>query len=181
MNLLSDFFQSKEGGQILTEQEATVKKSIALVKKRIAFNRDVYKVKASTADGAEITLGEKGAEFENVDFVAGLWRVQTKFPYEITRVRDKDVVLLDKLPHQENTNFEYWRAKIVGYNCHGPFILQGNMTDLIVAKYDTDDGCIWGYGSSIESARAFLGLKLFDIYRQEIHRVACSGKPKQQK
>ena len=173
MNPLSDFLQPQKGGRILTEQEAQTAKIGA-------FCSDVYKVKAVDEAGNQITLGEKGAKLENVDFVAGLWRIQTKFPYEITRVRDKDVVLMNKLPHQESTNFEYWAAKQVGYNCYGPFVFQGNKPDLIVAKYDTDDGSLWGYGSSIESARAFLGLKLYDKYKDVIHRIACKNKLEQE-
>ena len=168
MNLLSDFFTAKDGGRIPEDK--------AKIAKIGAFCKDVYEVKAVMADGCSITLGEKGAKLEDVDFVAGLWRVQKNFPYEITRVRDKDVVLMNKLPHQENTNFEYWDAKLVGYNCYGPFVLQGKDANLIVAKYDTDEGCIWGYGTTIESARAFLGLKLYDMYKDVIHSIACKNK-----
>ena len=173
MNPLSDFLQPQKGGRILTEQEAQTAKIGA-------FCSDVYKVKAVDEAGNQITLGEKGAEFENVDFVAGLWRIQTKFPHKITCVRDKDVVLMNKLPRQESTNFEYWQAKVVGYNCYGPFVLQGSTADLVVAKYDTDNGPLWGYGATIEAARAFLGLKLYDIYKDDIHRIACKNKLQQE-
>ena len=168
MNLLSDFFTAKGGGRIPEDK--------AKIAKIGAFCKDVYEVKAVTADGFSITLGEKDAKLENVDFVAGLWRVQKKFPHEITRVRDKDVVLMNKLPRQENTYFEYWDAKQVGYNCYGQFILQSQDANLITAKYDTDDGCIWGYGATIESARAFLGLKLYDMYKDVIHLIARKNK-----
>lgn len=171
MNPLSDFFTAKDGGRIPEDK--------AKIAKIGRFSSDVYNVKAITVDGHEITLGEKGAKLEDVDFVAGLWRVQKKFPHKITRVRDKDVVLTNKLSHQESTNFEYWDAKLVGYNCYGPFVLQGKDANLIVAKYDTDDGCIWGYGSTIESARAFLGVKLYDTYKDIIHLIACKNKLKQ--
>jgi len=171
MNPLSDFFIAKDGTRIPEDK--------AKIAKIGAFCKDVYEVKAITAGGRKITLGKKGAKIEDIDFVAGLWRVQKKFPHEITRVRDKDVVLMNKLPHQESTNFEYWDAKLVGYNCYGPFILQGQDANLIVAKYDTDNGCIWGYGTTIESARAFLGLKLYDMYKDVIHLIACKNKLKQ--
>ena len=173
MNPLSDFLKSKGGGKILTEQEA-----IGL--KKTAFAHDVGKVKAIDEAGNQITLGEKGAEFENVDFVAGLWRIQTKFPHKITCVRDKNVVLMNKLPRQESTNFEYWQAKVIGYNCHGPFIIASNASDIVVACYDTDNGPLWGYGATIEAARAFLGLKLYDMYKDLIHGIACKNKLQQE-
>jgi len=72
--------------------------------------------------------------------------------------------------------FEYWTAKNVGYNCYGPFSLQGDGFDYIVAKYETDDGVYWGYGETIEKARAFLGLKLYDEYKHLINSVACKKK-----
>lgn len=170
MNPLSDFFIAKDGTRLSED--------IAKIVKMGAFFNDVYTAKAITANGRTITLGKKGAKLENVDFVAGFWRVQKKFPYKITRVRDKEVVLMNKLQHKESTNFKYYNAKLVGYNCYGPFISKGNNADLIVARYDTDNGCLWGYGSTIESARAFLGLKLYDEYKNVIHAIACQNKLK---
>jgi len=170
MNPLSDFFIAKNGNRIPEDKAEIVK--IA------RFCSDVYNVKAVNENGGQITLGKEGATMDDVDFVAGLWRIQTKFPYKITRVRDKDVVLMNKLPHQESTNFEYWNAKLVGCNCYGPFIIQGSKPDLIVARYDTDKGYLWGYGATIEAARAFLGLKLYDEYKDVIHSIACKNKLK---
>lgn len=171
MNPLSDFFKPLENGRILTPDQAEIAKIGA-------FYSKIGKVKAITENGRQITLGKPGAELDDVDLIAGLWRIQNKFNHKITRVRDKDVVLTNKLPHQESTNFEYWNAKLVGYNCYGPFILQGNKPDLIVARYDTDNGPLWGYGQTLESARAFLGLKLYDEYKDVIHSIACKNKLK---
>lgn len=173
MNPLSDFLQPLKNGHVLTQEQAEIAKIGA-------FSSGIGTLSAYTETGCQIILGEPGAKLEDVDLVGGLWRVQNKFNRKITRVRDKDVVLTNKLPHQESTNFEYWNAKLVGYNCYGPFILQGNKADLIVAKYDTDKGCLWGYGATIESARAFLGLKLYDEYKDVIHSIACQKKIKQQ-
>lgn len=97
-------------------------------------------------------------------FVGGFWRVQEHFPYEITRVRDKDMVIMDRIKYRDKTEFEYYNAKSVGYNCYGPFMTNGNTSDYVVSKSVTNKGVCWGYGKSIESARAFLGLKLFDEY-----------------
>ena len=170
MNSLSDFFIAKDGTRIPEDR--------AQIAKIGAFCRDVYKAKAVTANGRKITLGKRGAKLENVDKVAGLWRIQTKFPHKITRVRDKDVVLIKKSKQKDSTNFKYWEAKVVGYNCHGPFIFSGEKPDLIVARYDTDDGPLWGYGATIEAARAFLGLKIWDKYKDVIHAAVRGKKTK---
>lgn len=171
MNPLSDFFKPLTNGHVLTEEQAKIAKIGC-------FCKDVYTAKAVTENGHKITLGKKGAKLDDVDLVAGLWRVQKKFPYEIVRVRDIDVVLMDKIQHTESTNFEYWNAKLVGYNCYGPFIFSGKKHDFIVARYDTDQGSYWGYGQTIEAARAFLGLKLYDEYKDVIHSIACKNKQK---
>lgn len=171
MNPLSDFLQPLKNGHVLTQEQAEIAKIGA-------FSSGIGTLSAYTETGCQIILGEPGAKLEDVDLVGGLWRVQNKFKHKIVRVRDKDVVLMEKLPHQESTNFEYWNAKLVGYNCYGPFILQGNKPDLIVARYDTDNGPLWGYGQTLESARAFLGLKLYDEYKDVIHSIACKNKLK---
>ena len=170
MNPLSDFFRTKDGGRIPADK--------AEIAKIATFCKDAYKTKAVTANGRKITLGKRGAKLGNVDFVAGLWRVQKKFPYEITHVRDKDMVLIKKLDYNESTNFEYWTAKLVGYNCYGPFINQGTRDNFIVSRCITDKGEFWGYGTTIESARAFLGLKIWDELRDVIHAAVFSEKTK---
>jgi len=161
MNPLSDFFVAKDGTRIPEDKAKIVKTG--------TFCNDVYNVKALTPSGRKITLGEQGAKLENVDRVAGLWRVQQKFPYTITRVRDKDMVLIKKLNYNENTKFEYWTAKLVGYNCYGPFIIGGKAPDFIVSHCVAGENEFWGYGTTIESARAFLGLKIWDELRDVIH------------
>ncbi len=170
MNPLSDFFIAKDGTRIPEDQ--------AQIAKIGAFCKDVYNVKAVTNTGKKITLGEQGAKLENVDFVAGLWRVQTKFPHEITHVRDKDMVLMNKIQHTESTNFEYWTAKLIGYNCYGPFIIEGNRNDFIVSRCVVNKGVFWGYGTTIESARAFLGLKIWDEMRDVIRAAVFRDKTK---
>lgn len=171
MNPLSDFFKAKDGSRIPEDK--------AKIAKIGAFCNDVYNAKAFTSNGRTITLGEKGAKLENVDFVAGLWRVQKKFPYKITRVRDKNMVLFNKIDHNESTNFEYWTAKLVEYNCYGPFIIEDSKPDFIVSRCVTDKGEFWGYGATIESARAFLGLKIWDEYRDVIHDAVFNRVKKQ--
>lgn len=112
-------------------------------------------------------------------FVAGIWRVQDKLPYDITKVRDKDMVLIKKLDRVENTLFDFWSAKMVSYNCYGPFIIDIANTDYIVAQYETDNGIRWGYGKTIEDARAYLGIKLYDEYKDVINAIACKNKNKE--
>lgn len=162
MNPCSDFLKPLPNGLVLTEDQAEFVK-------KAAFCKAVHNEKAISANGRKIVLGEKGAKLENVDRVAGLWRVQKKFPHKITRVRDRDMVLIKKLNYNENTKFEYWTAKLVEYNCYGPFIIDGNGADFIVSHCVTNKNEFWGYGTTIESARAFLGLKIWDEHRDVIH------------
>ena len=131
---------------------------------------------AIKSDGNLIPL--KQCKISDVAFIAGMWRIQETFRHKITRVRDKDMVLLSKLNRIENTLFEFWTAKVVGYNAYGPFISVAEKPDYIVAKYETDNATHWGYGRTLEEARAFLGLKLFDEYKDLINSVACRNKLK---
>lgn len=112
----------------------------------------------------------------DVKFVAGLWRVQNKFEHKIQMVRGQEFVLLEKLNRVEKNLFEFYRAGVVGRNCYGRFLING--ADLIVAKYETDDETFWSYGSTIEQARAFMGIRLYDKYQDLIHATACKNKTK---
>lgn len=144
------------------------------------FSSDKHEKQAVAENGTKITLGDDGATEDMVDLIGGQWHIQNNFDYsKIVRVRDKDMVLMDKLPRKEDNRFEYWNAKLVGYNCFGPFLSKGNNPDYIVAKYETDNGPLWGYGKTLEEARAFLGLKLFDEYKDIIHIIANRNKLKQ--
>ncbi len=146
-----------------------------LAKKRLAYWADCDQAKAYRSDGTAINL--RDVNIADVEFVAGLWRVQNYFPHKVQCVRDRNVVLADKLSHTERIPFEYWHAYTVSENCYGRYL--SAKPDLIVAKYETDDGIYWGYGNTIEQARAFLGIKLFDKYMDLIHAHAC--KKSQQK
>lgn len=114
-----------------------------------------------------------------VEFIGGRWRIQKKFPHKIQMIRDREMVLLKQLPHQDHVLFDYYTACAVGWNCYGPFIL--NNADYIVAKYTTDNGVFWGYGRTIEQARAFLGIKLYDEHMDLIHKHACQKQLSRQK
>ena len=118
----------------------------------------------------------KDYDMGRLAFVAGVWCIQEKLPYKIMRIRDKDMVLIEKLNRIENTLFEFYSAKTVSYNCYGPFISKDKSYDYIVAKYETDNGALWGYGKTLEDARAYLGIKLYDEYKDVIHRIACRDK-----
>ena len=168
-NPLSDFWASKNGGR-LSELEA----SAVFIGK---FLEDLGKEYAVDEKLNKIKLGEEGAEHYNVDKVGGFWRIQRKCPYKITRVRDKDMILLNKLNHVENTLFEFWTAIEAVYNCYG-ILLHDMNYNYIVAKYDTDKETYMGYGYTLEEARAFLGLKLYDEYKDLINSVACRNKLK---
>ena len=137
--------------------------------KRALYNRAVENgAVAYTGFKQSVPLGSPGAEFDDVEFIAGLWRVQNKFPYEITNVREKDFVLVAKLPHHERTNFEYYSAAAVIWGGMGASA-DVNRPDWIVAKYETPHGVCWSYGRTIEEARAFMGIKLCDEFQDLFH------------
>lgn len=129
------------------------------------------------ADGKPVPLTD--VKFENVELICGLWRIQESFPHTTQKVRDIEVVLAEKLSHTERIPFEYWRAYRIGENCYGRYLFA--KPDVIVAKYETDNVTYWGYGNTIEQARAFLGIKLFDEHMDLIHAVACHNARKSQK
>ncbi len=112
-------------------------------------------------------------DIERVEFIGGLWRIQIDYPYKIERVRDKDFVIMDKLPRQERNLFDFYRAKSVTFNCYGPFTMPDDFD--FIAKYKTDKCTYCAYGRTIEQARAFLGIKLYDEYMDLIHSHLCSG------
>lgn len=139
-------------------------------------NRDFNRARAAGAvayksDGTTVSL--RDVKLSQVEFIAGLWRFQNEFPHPIQRVRDIDVVLGQKLMHQEKNLFEFFQGYRVANNCYGYFI--SKKPDCIVAKYTTDHGTYWSYGATIEQARAFLGIKLYDEYMDLIHSVACKN------
>ena len=172
LNPMSDFWFAPDG----TRRSAA---EANMVKIECFFN-DVGNVKAIAENGKHITLGKAGAKLEQVDRINGVWHIQNNFDYsKITRVRDKDMILIKKLDRTETTNFEFWSAKSVGYNCFGPFISKDNGYDYIVAKYETDEGILYGYGKTLEQARAYLGLKLYDEYKDVIHIIANRKRLKQ--
>ena len=172
-NPLSDFWKSPKDGSKLTRDQAT---AFFIT----TFLRDMNNGEYAFDDKLnKIKLGADGADHSVVDKVGGLWRIQNTVPYNITRVRDKDMVLGNKLDRVENTLFEYYNAREVNYNCYGPFVF--DEYTYIVAKYETDNETLWGYGKNIEGARAFLGLKLYDEYKDIIHAIVCRNKTKRQK
>lgn len=110
-------------------------------------------------------------DINRVEFIGGLWRIQIDFPYKIERVRDKDFVVMEKLPRQEKNLFDFYRAKTVTFNCYGPFTMPDDWD--YVAKYETDKYTYCAYGRTIEQARAFLGIKLYDECANLIHEKLC--------
>lgn len=143
-----------------------------VAEKRVAYNR-------ALSDGAvayigfnqTIPLGDPGTEFNEVEFIGGLWRVQKKFPYEITEVRDRQFVLVEKLPRTEKNKFEYYKAALATWGGTGCSANTAN-PDWIVAKYETPRGTFMSYGQTIEQARAFLAISIYDEYQNLIHGAA---------
>ena len=141
-----------------------------LAEKRTAYNNALNNHCVAWIDAnTSITLGRYGAEFNDVEFIGGLWRVQQPFTHKITHVRDLDFVLGEKLPHQEHTKFDFYRAYRVSINCYGRYISENrNGYDYIVAKYETSRGTFWSYGKTIADARAFLAISIYDAYQDLI-------------
>lgn len=140
-----------------------------VAEKRALYNRAIESgAVAYTGFQQSVPLGAPGAEFNDVEFIAGLWRVQNKFPYEITNVREKDFVLIKKLPHHERTNFEYYSAAALVWGGNG-CSADVKHPNWIVAKYETPHGVCWSYGRTIEEARAFMGIKLCDEFQDLFH------------
>jgi len=140
--------------------------------KRVAYNRALDSgAVAYTGFKQTVPLGSPGAEFNDVELVAGLWRVQKKFPYEITNVRNRQFVLVEKLPRSEKNKFEYYLAAAAtwgGTGCSADV----EHPDWIVAKYETPRGTFMSYGQTIEQARAFLAISIYDEYQDLIHSTA---------
>lgn len=118
-----------------------------------------------------------------VAYVGGAWRVQKEFPYKITNVRKKQMILLEKLPMPTQWDKEeeivYYKAAELCCNCYGFYIF--DFSHYIVAKRETKNkGVLWGYGKTIESARAFLMLKEVDLCRNAI-KECLDGDPRQRK
>ncbi len=125
------------------------------------------------------TVSLNAVSLHDVEFIGGLWRFQDKFPYKIQDVRGESFVLLERLPRIEKNHFEFYRAQRVSQNCYGYYLVGG--PSQIVAKYATDQETYWAYGNSIEQARAFLGIKLYDEYMDLIHQHACKKRLSHQK
>ena len=143
--------------------------------KTAAYIRDkVNGLSAWKSDGTQVPL--KDLRINQVEFVAGLWRVQDDFPYKIEIVRKKEFVIGEKLPHVERTKFDFYEAYSVGENCYGKY--KADKPDFIVAKYETNRGVFSAYGKTIEDARAYLGMKLYDEFQDVIHNTINGQKQK---
>ena len=120
---------------------------------------------AYQAHSAPIAL--TNVDIDNVEFIGGLWRVQHMPDFTIQRVRDAEFVIGQRVNWREHTQFEYFKACRVSYNCYGPFTLNRNST--IVGYFKTKRGEFWGYGSTIPEVRSFLASQVFDAYLDVIH------------
>ena len=130
---------------------------------------------AYASNGNRVPLSKIGRG--GVRFIAGAWRVQNvRGGLNVQVVRDKKFILGEILNIHEKNKFEYYRAAEYYENCYG---VMEPVYSYVVAKYDTDNGPIWGYGTSVEQARAFLGIALFDANIRIIHAASRSKLDKQ--
>ena len=145
--------------------------------KRIAFELSVESegtddAKAWTGFKTWIPLGGPGAELNDVEYIAGLWRVQNKEHYKTINIQDKDFVLGDKLNRTEHTHFEFYQARSVGWGGCGQFC--DEKPDYVVAKYETGRGTFYAYGCKITdsdalaTARAHLAGQIYMAYKDLI-------------
>ena len=134
-----------------------------------AYKRDTMlrsnTVFAQKSDGSHVPL--KSVPVTSVDRVGDMWRVQNKFDKPIRIVRKEEFVIGNKLPHIEHTKFDFYEAFIVGENCYGKFIFP--KPNYIVAEYVVGGRIFDAYGKTIEDARAYLGIKLYDEFQDVIH------------
>ncbi len=120
----------------------------------------------------DTTVPLRNVKLENVEFIAGLWRVQDVANYKISTIRNKQMILGPRIEHNEKTFFEYYKAAVLTYNCYGPLTPK---YDMVAAKYTTDEGECWAYGNTIADARAFLGSRLYDEHKDLIHAEVCKN------
>ena len=118
----------------------------------------------------------KDFDMSQLAFVCGMWRVQKKLAWPIQYICGQDMVLIRKIPNSKKTLFDFYRGKAVKYNCYGPCIIKDHNYDFIVAKYETDEKTYWTYGKSVQEARAFMEMKLYEEYQDVINAIARKNK-----
>ena len=131
---------------------------------------------SSGAHAATKRVPLAGLDIGQVEYIGAAWRVQQDFPHVIQNVRDRQFVIGEHLNRHEQNMFEYYSARMVGFNCYGPYVIGA---PLIVACFNAGAGAMWAYGPSIEHARAFLAISLFDrnrdlIVQAERAKQACT-------
>lgn len=156
----------------------TLSEHKTVAEKRAAYNTACYNHEYAV-DYKINKIQLSSVPFNQVDYIGGAWRIQSPEPDGIQMVRGRPFLLGERLPHQEKTKFEFYRAALLFYNCYG--YSDTIIYDTIVAKYTTDKGTHWAYGSTIEQARAFLGIRLYDEYMDLIHSIACKNTLSKQK
>ncbi|MBP5485228.1 MAG: hypothetical protein J6Y07_00775 [Alphaproteobacteria bacterium] len=143
--------------------------------KRAAFEWAVdYEDAVAWIDGKPVPLGGPGAELNDVEYVAGLWRVQNKEQYDTISVQEREFVLLDRLTRTEHTNFEYYSAAHVGWTGCGRSC--DNKPGYIIGKYETGRGTFYAYGcqwadgskEALATARAHLAGQVVLAYQDLI-------------
>lgn len=172
MSKLQERIKQREQGAPDDRITNTMSTFKTVAEKRLAFN-EARENHAIAFDYKLNKIQLSSVKFNDVDFIGGEWRIQRPIPDGIQMVRGRPFLLGERLPKQEKNKFEFYRAALLTYNCYG---YSDSITyTTIVAKYTTDNGTYWAYGSTIEQARAFLGIRLYDEYMDLIHSVACKN------
>ncbi len=106
-----------------------------------------------------------------VEFIGGLWRVQTPAHYKTTRIRDAEFIMGPRIDVMEKNYFEYYHiARPPVFNCYGP--IAEPKFDMVAGHYILGDKEYWSYGKNIADARAFLSIAVYDDNRDLIHAAA---------
>ncbi len=119
-----------------------------------------YKPDISTVPLSKLKMAD-------VEFIGGCWRIQTHADYNLQQIRDKQFIMGPRIDIREKNRFEYYQiAEVPTFNCYGP--ISAPKFNMVAAHYVTDRGEYWGYGKDIASARAFLGIRLYDEHEDII-------------
>lgn len=151
-----------------------------VAEKRTAYNNALdTNAKVLVKFNEFVPLGSIGAGFNDVEYVAGIWRKQNKFSYDTIKLQDdKEFVLLNKLNRQEHTGFDFYNADAVCWNGMGRYC--EFIPSYVLATRNTTRGVFYAYGSvlsegvsaAISRARAHLTCKLFDGFQDVFENAA---------
>ena len=150
------------------------------------YNRDIQSrepVKAyERCNSSYKTHNLNTFSFDKVEFIGGLWRVQTQFDFNnLKQIGEKYFIPNGKieksdLPKHEIPLFTYYNAKLVSYNCDGFYISKD--CPYILAYCDG----MWRYGSDVTDARNKMSVKIIaELTETNLAQLECLIKTRHRK